>query len=558
MLAPLNASLLQQPHNLKERSPIRFFTVGMVLASCVVLMFVAAFYFEEDNFDGSQNLDHFLIKELARQPSWPPHYVKSDPTNNRLVDEMGRTLLFHGVNAVAKSFPFSFESPSTFDPMYSLVDKDMDDLVSWGHNIVRIGVLWAGVEPARGRYNDTYLAIMKDLVDRLYSKGIMTIVDMHQDAMNERFCGEGFPRWAVDLNSRGWVKFPLPVRLRPYETDDDGIPLRSECKKEIFAKYYASAESAITWQNFWEDANGFQTAFVKFWGHVAKAFKDSPGVIGYDIINEPFVGNLYAHPMLVVPGHADLVHLQPLYQRIHAEIRKVDSAKSIVFEPFPAFDIMSESGFTEGPGGPEFNDRQILSYHVYCLQKENGDPVNAFLCGPLETYFTDIRIKDAARLGVVGMMTEFGANAGDNEGVDEMLRMTRMADDKLQSWMYWQFKDFGDITTAGDASQGFYDPDGTLQSRKVEALSRSYALATAGLIERLNFDDTTGTFVLEYTYVPSGNTVIYLSQDYHYPNGFNVYATDGLSFQKYPNYLEVTHPRTMPTGTPVHVLITAH
>ena len=30
------------------------------------------------------------------------------------------------------------------------------------------------------------------------------------------------------------------------------------------------------------------------------------------------------------------------------------------------------------------------------------------------------------------MMTEFGANAGDNEGVDEMLRMTRMADDKLQ------------------------------------------------------------------------------------------------------------------------------
>ncbi len=144
-------------------------------------------------------------------------------------------------------------------------------------------------------------------------------------------------------------------RVRSSLIDHINIP-----PPQIFAKYYASAESAITWQNFWEDANGFQTAFVKFWGHVAKAFKDSPGVIGYDIINEPFVGNLYAHPMLVVPGHADLVHLQPLYQRIHAEIRKVDSAKSIVFEPFPAFDIMSESGFTEGPGGPEFNDRQVI------------------------------------------------------------------------------------------------------------------------------------------------------------------------------------------------------
>ena len=33
----------------------------------------------------------------------------------------------------------------------------MDILASHGVTAVRLGVMWAGVEPIRGRYNETYL-----------------------------------------------------------------------------------------------------------------------------------------------------------------------------------------------------------------------------------------------------------------------------------------------------------------------------------------------------------------------------------------------------------------
>jgi len=42
-------------------------------------------------------------------------------------------------------------------------------------------------------------------------------------------------------------------------------------------------------------------------------------------------------------------------------------------------------------------------------------------------------------------------------------------------WAYWQFKEFKDLTTsAADKSEGFYNKDGTLQTAKVKALSRTY------------------------------------------------------------------------------------
>ena len=39
----------------------------------------------------------------------------------------------------------------------SLNDKDIDDLVKWGFNVVRLGVIWEAVEVEPGVYNNTYL-----------------------------------------------------------------------------------------------------------------------------------------------------------------------------------------------------------------------------------------------------------------------------------------------------------------------------------------------------------------------------------------------------------------
>ena len=33
--------------------------------------------------------------------------------------------------------------------------------------------------------------------------GIYSLLDMHQDALSDKFCGEGIPDWAVDTGSKG-------------------------------------------------------------------------------------------------------------------------------------------------------------------------------------------------------------------------------------------------------------------------------------------------------------------------------------------------------------------
>ena len=40
---------------------------------------------------------------------------------------------------------------------FLLNDTRLDDLQRWGLNVVRLGSMWAGAEPARGEYNLTYI-----------------------------------------------------------------------------------------------------------------------------------------------------------------------------------------------------------------------------------------------------------------------------------------------------------------------------------------------------------------------------------------------------------------
>lgn len=96
-------------------------------------------------------------------------------------------------------------------------------------------------------------------------------------------------------------------------------------------------------------------------------------------------------------------------------------------------------------------------------------------------------------------------------------------------WAYWEFKKYWDITTsAGSTSEGFYENDGTLQTKKVKALARTYAKATQGIPTSSKFDTASGNFEYLYTFDQMVNapTVIYHSAEYYYPNGFIASVTD--------------------------------
>jgi endoglycosylceramidase len=85
------------------------------------------------------------------------------------------------------------------------------------------------------------------------------------------------------------------------------------------------------------------------------------------------------------------------------------------------------------------------------------------------------RKSDADRLGVPFFLSEFGACLTEAPCTQEIRQVTEVSDQYLASWAYWEFKKFEDLTTtAGVGSEGFYEPDGSLQSWKVKALARTY------------------------------------------------------------------------------------
>eukprot|EP01114_Cavostelium_apophysatum_P023075 TRINITY_DN8580_c0_g1_i1.p1 TRINITY_DN8580_c0_g1~~TRINITY_DN8580_c0_g1_i1.p1 ORF type:complete len:268 (-),score=43.04 TRINITY_DN8580_c0_g1_i1:53-856(-) len=210
---------------------------------------------------------------------------------------------------------------------------------------------------------------------------------------------------------------------------------------------------------------------------------------------------------------------------LNTVIRQNDDDHMIFFEK-SLTDIVGPCGFSDGPGGAAYNDRQVYSYHVYCAPDDtSGNPKNLLECEVGNTLAFEQLVNDVANLGCGGMMTEFGAVGNKSTSAEDLGFVTGLADSTLSGWMYWQFKLFQDLTTQG-SGEGFYQ-NGVLEEPKVKALSRTYAQAISGVPTHVQFDPWTSKF--ELVYVMNTNidapTVIYLNEGWYYPNGFDVNLT---------------------------------
>lgn len=140
----------------------------------------------------------------------------------------------------------------------------------------------------------------------------------------------------------------------------------------------------------------------------------------------------------------------------------------------------------------------MLNEHDYCCELGPGicqgttgapAPGLADKCKSWHVNKMNKRTENAKALGIPLVLTEFGACTQTTECVTEVTQVADASDSVLSSgWAYWQFKYFNDITTtAGTGSEGFYNPDGTLQIRKVKALSRTYVKHAQGTIKAMKF-----------------------------------------------------------------------
>lgn len=65
------------------------------------------------------------------------------------------------------------------------------------------------------------------------------------------------------------------------------------CGNHIWASYYLADQTTSAFQNLYDNNYGLRTAFGNFWKKVASTFVKYDSILGYELINEPFPGDIY-------------------------------------------------------------------------------------------------------------------------------------------------------------------------------------------------------------------------------------------------------------------------
>jgi len=283
-------------------------------------------------------------------------------------DDKSRFVIFRGVN---------FASRSKFPPYLPIVPLDknnisdneldeeikkmavhIDRLKHLGLNIVRLLILWKGLEPSPNPDVDKkllpegekYLNLIKKVIDALYSRNLFVIIDFHQDIAHEVFGGDGFPDWALAIdekhqipqqpktNNKTWaasynLNKTVKNTLKSFWLNDltntqlglKHFPVRSHLEKTIglTAKFFRDSESSSS-----------SSASTDEHGH--------PAIIGIEPFNEP-------HPVGIDKVHFEADLLKQFYFNVLSEIRKYDSKLFLFIQPRVDWSVFSSEDTNKPP-----------------------------------------------------------------------------------------------------------------------------------------------------------------------------------------------------------------
>ncbi|RUP51514.1 glycoside hydrolase superfamily [Jimgerdemannia flammicorona] len=446
------------------------------------------------------------------QPSqpFPLSRVTHIDSHRNFIDEHGRTMFFRGLNVVVKKSPYA-PSLDHFDPFDSFTEEDAKLLSDLNVNVIRLetnlsttngcsGALWAGIEPVRGQYNETLLGQLKSITTLAQKYGIYVLLEAHQDLMSERFCGNGLPDWAfpTDLNIKS--NFPSPIGTAFKNYDSRGYPTEEECATlgNNWPLYSFTTAINNAWDAFFKNETGIRDAFSTLWTKLAQEFKEYPNLLGYEILNEPWIGNLFKNPALILPGVADYKKFYALWSEVANSIRSVDGKHLVFFEGNLMYPI---------PQGP------------------NIGPVQVTMAA---------RKFDANRLGSGYMLTEFQFWwTGNLHDIAGYLKVIQQADEYQQSIIGWKYKKYG-TANLGDFGS-LYDNQGIYHKEYEKLLGRTFASAVQGVPNKIHFDDATAIFTLQYTAdsLIQAPTEIRIAPAVFYPQGYSVDVSPAGAAQYY-------------------------
>jgi endoglycosylceramidase len=436
-----------------------------------------------------------------------------------VTDSKGRVVILHGVNMVYKQKPYT---PSTS----GFGADDARFLAHEGLNNVRLGVIYAGVEPQPGAYSDAYLSNIAQTVKTLADQNVFTLLDFHQDMYNERFQGEGFPDWAVQ---------------------DDGIAAQPQTG--FPGNYVAQPALNRAFDHFWNNdpgpgGVGLQDRYAAAWRHVAQRFRPERNLIGYDLFNEPWPGQQWPSCANTEGCPVFDAQLTEMSRRATNAIHQVDPGHVAWYEPNVIFNDGAKT--SHGDTGPNAG----MSFHIYCLAEGNTpgrsplDPAQTGGCQRFEELPFENADAQSAKTGDALLLSEFGAT----DDLDQIERIINAADKHMVGWQYWHYCQCADPTTSGvgptqalviDPSK---PPTGdNVKADKLKVLARPYPQAVAGTPRSYDFDPAKRTFALDLSTARPGGGGFAFGADTQvfvpvrqYPQGYDVRVEGGQAISR-PN-----------------------
>ncbi|HWE92195.1 MAG TPA: cellulase family glycosylhydrolase [Pseudonocardiaceae bacterium] len=402
----------------------------------------------------------------------------SAPPPGYLTDAQGRAIVLHGMNS-SGSAKISADAMPWVGP--SNIAAETDRL---GSDAVRLLIFWDRVEPRPGQFDENYLNAVAQRVSWYADNGVQVILDMHQDLWGPSLSGggnDGAPAWA---------------------TFTDGQPVKMQSN---WGLTYLQPGEDRAFDNFWNTTGEhpqLRQQFADAWRHVAARFAGNPGVLGYDLFNEPWDGDSSS------PGF-EVNQLAPFYQQVINSIRTVDGQHWILVEPQMYGTIWGWPSTLPPLSDPRSGGAHLAyAPHLYPWLIMTGQPYtgnNKVLTQAALATWQTANVTEAAQLRMPLVIGEFGGDGNEPGAGDYLNDMTTMAAGSSDGWLYW----------SDDPGPGGLYGRGNSWSALAGLLAQPYPRAIAGTPVHWGYDPGAHTLTVVYTDAAgvSGPTELFLPTD---------------------------------------------
>jgi endoglycosylceramidase len=396
-----------------------------------------------------------------------------------LRDSLGRVVFLRGVNAGGRSklapfVPFDYSTGQ----FATALGAYMDRAASWGIDAMRVPFTWQALESTQGQRDMSWLSQYQQILDAAWARGIWTWVDFHQDLYSESYCGDGFPLWTV-------ANAPAPTFNCPMWQFD----------------WFSDVAMQKAFDAFWAAGSPIMANYVATWDFLIARFKDQPGVVGFEPINEPGWGTASD------PGTFEATTLSAFFAQIVPHMRQAAPDSLVLVEPTGIAGDNVTTSLLRPPG-----DGFVFAPHYYPV-KESPDDVELALPGWAAV---------GAAWNVPTILGEFGIGVGLANDVNYVASCFNTLDTLGMGGTAWEYSVSAEKWN--DENFSFVAADGT-ENTTAKALIRPFARAVAGSAIAQSWDPVSSTFALAY--VPaSGVTEVQLPSR-AYPSGYDVSLSGG-------------------------------